>query len=296
VQSCPDHRCLLKSLCPHCSKSHRPLGKHMMLGFCPHCFGWLGTNHGVVCEQEKDNSIHHARQFVAEQSRGLVASTATFTGRQHTAWSSNIQCLMLQHASGIASRFAQNLGINHDTVGCWIQKEHAPTLPSALRVAYAFDLNLVDLLSAPLTREVRSVRSMSDSEMISLFSRTLRRHDAKKILELLTDAAERPADPPHSLMRVCREAGCDQSFVARKFPELAQRIIAHRRGYVQSHKQQRQYFTGVTTKSVASQLAAAGQYPSCRKMNRNLPSWISLRDPLARQAWVEVLQVWGMEL
>jgi len=96
-----------------------------------------------------------------------------------------------------------------------------------------------------------------------------------------------------SLMAVCKKAGCHQTFAARKFPELARRIIARRQTYVRIHKQQREFFTGLITKSVASQLAASGQYPSHRKMSRALLSWISLREAAAKKAWLELLEEWG---
>ncbi|MFZ1073691.1 MAG: TniQ family protein [Verrucomicrobiia bacterium] len=293
VQLCADHHTLLESRCPHCNKPHRPLGKHLILGHCPHCFGWLGVNDRTVRDEGDENAVHQARQFVANQSRKLIASATVFDSHQHSVWSPNIKYLVRQSAGGVAHRLSQCVGISHDTVSCWIQKEHVPTLPSALMVAYAFDLNLVNLLTAPLRGEVRLVRSTRAFGISSLFRAKLRRHDAKMIMEILTRAAERPANPPLSLMRVCKMAGCDQSYVSRKFPDLAQRIIACHRSYVQIHKQQRHFFTGLVTKSVASQLAASGQYPSCRKMDQSLPSNISLRDPVARKAWLEVLDEWG---
>lgn len=113
-------------------------------------------------------------------------------------------------------------------------------------------------------------------------------------LQLISSTTGKPIGRPWlSLMAVCRKAGCHQSFAARKFPDLAQRIIVHRRTYVQIHKHHRLLFTGLITKSVGSHLAAAGQYPSHRKMSRALPSWISLRDPVAKKAWQELLEEWG---
>jgi len=247
----------------------------------------------VAREQGEELIVRHAHQFVAEQSQMLIASAATLESRKHKAWSPNIDYLVCQHAGGVAYRLSQDLGIDHDTVSCWIEREHVPTLPSALMLAYAFDLNVVDILSVPLTEEVRLVRSPKAPGIAPLFRRKLQRHDPKMIYDILIEAAEHPTNPPLSLLRVCKRAGCHQTYAARKFPELAQKIIAHRRTYVQIHKEQRHFFTGLITKAVASQLAASGQYPSDRKMRRALPSWISLRDPAAKKAWLELLEEWG---
>jgi hypothetical protein len=94
-------------------------------------------------------------------------------------------------------------------------------------------------------------------------------------------------------MAVCKKASCDQGYVSRKFPEFARKIVARRRTYVEIHKQQRLFFTGLITKSVASHLAASGQYPSYAKMRRALPSWVSLREATAKKAWLELLEEWG---
>jgi hypothetical protein len=293
VQSCPVHQTLLESHCPGCGTRHRPLGKHLIPGHCPSCGGWLGVDGGMIKEGRGDDDVRQTQEFIANQCQTLIGGAATLESRKCTAWSKNIECLVRQCTRGTAHGLSQDLGIDHDTIKCWITTQHVPTLPSGLMVACAFDLNLIDLLSLPLAGEVRLVRSLKAAEVASLFRRRLKRHDAKTIEGILTEAAEHPADRPLSLMAVCKRAGCHQTFAARKFPELAQKIIVHKQMYVQIHKQQRQYFAGLITKSVASHLAASGQYPSHRRMSRALPSWISLREAVAKKAWLEFLEEWG---
>lgn len=293
VQSCPVHRTLLESHCPGCGARHRPLGKHLILGCCPACGGWLGVDGGTTNEGRGDDNVRQAHEFIAHQCQTLIAGAATLESRKCRAWSRNIEYLVRHCGRRTAHRLSQDLGIDHDTIKCWITTHHVPTLPSVLMVACAFGLSLVDLLSLPLAGEVQLVRCLKAPEVACLFRRRLKRHDAKLIKDILTEAAEHPADPPLSLMAVCKKAGCHQTFAARKFPELAKKIIARRQMYVQIHKQQRQFFAGLITKSVASQLAASGQYPSHRRMSRALPSWISLREAAAKKAWLELLEEWG---
>ena len=109
----------------------------------------------------------------------------------------------------------------------------------------------------------------------------------------MTNAAENPKSPPVSVAEVCRKVGCHPSFAVRKCPEAAAKIKKHWSTYWKIHKQQRQYFAALVTKCVASNLAAAGEYPSNNKMKRELPTWISLREAVSRKAWEEVLEEWG---
>jgi len=292
LRTCPIHETLLRSHCPECGCTHRPLGKHLIPGRCPTCGAWLGAESEVIKECDRIN-VRQVHNFIAHQCQRLIGAAGVLESRKCKAWPQNIETLVRHYAGGSPHRLSQELGIHHDTLKCWIVTEHVPTLPSALVIACAFDLDLVDLLSHPLVGAIPLVRSLNAPEVTSLFRRKLKRHDARLIEEILTEAVERPTDPPLSLMAICKKAGCDQSYVSRRFPELAQKIIARRRTYVEIHKQQRLFFTGLITKSVASHLSASGQYPSHRRMSRVLPSWISLREAVAKKAWLEFLEEWG---
>jgi len=293
VQSCPIHQTLLESDCPGCGARHRPLGKHLILGCCPACGSWLGVDGDAINNGSGDDNVRQVQKFVAHEYQTLIGAAAALESRKCNSWSKNIEYLVRHYTGGTRHRLSRELGVHHDSLKCWIVTEHVPTLPSALVVACVFDLNVVDLLSQPLAGEVELVRSLKAPGVASLFRRKLKRHDAKLIEDILAEAAEHPTFPPLSLMAVCKKAGCHQTYAARKFPELARKIIEHKQMYVQIHKQQRQYFAGLITKSVGSHLAASGQYPSHRRMSRALPSWISLREPAARRAWLELLEGWS---
>jgi hypothetical protein len=289
---CDRHEIELESECPHCAKRHRPLCRNLVIGYCPHCNGWLGASRVTLASPGRD-PVRHAQLFVAHQIEQLIAASDQCPYGQSAVWPKNVQHLVRQHSDGVVHAFAKALGVHHSTVASWTVCKRVPTLTSVLMIAYASDLDLVDLVSNELTAEVSMRRALKEVGLGQMFRRPLRKHDVGLLREVMTKAAESPEFRPLSVGQVCRQVGCHQTYAARKFPILAEQIKAHRATYVQIHKQQRQFFTGLITKSVASQLAGSGKYPSNRRMRRALPSWISLRDPVARKAWLEVLEEWG---
>ena len=123
----------------------------------------------------------------------------------------------------------------------------------------------------------------------------LRRHDTKILRQALEEAANTDQLPPPSLASVGRKLQCHSSYLQRKFPDLASQISRAYREYWSIHKSQRLYFAKLVTKSKSSEIAARGEYPSQRKVIRALPSGLSFRMPVVKEAWLETLKEWGLK-
>jgi hypothetical protein len=290
---CPEHETALESQCRQCGKSHYPLCGRLVVGHCPHCRASLADSATTMCESKFDLLRHQAGVFMARKLERMLAEASQFSQGLSSIWPKNIERLVHLGPRGSSNALAKELGVSPDTVRSWLSCTQLPSLSSLLVAAYALDLDITDIVLRELPPGVHMKRRPQCDGLARLLRAPLKKRDINLLRSVMTEAAENPKFPPESISQVCSSVGCHQSFAARKFPELAEKIKTHRRSYLQISKQQRLYFTDLITKSVASNLAGSGQYPSHRKMCLALPSWISLRDPVAKKAWLELLKEWG---
>ena len=290
---CPEHEVDLVLNCPQCQKAHYPLCGRLVVGQCPHCSAWLGETAIESNLSGEDEVLRRGKLFCARQLTRIIAEAKRFPCGVPEGWRVNVKQLIEMQRNRSVNALAKKIGVTHDTVTMWMKGTQAPRLASLLMVAYALRVNVIDLISGELPKEITLNSPVPGNLFTQFLRRKLKRHDLKLVHERMKRAAENPGVAPPSLARLCKEIGCDPSCAARMFPELGDKIKAHYRTYVSIHKQQRQFFVGLITKCVASQLISSRQYPSYGQMKRALPSWITLRDPLARKAWLDVLEQWG---
>ena len=113
--------------------------------------------------------------------------------------------------------------------------------------------------------------------------------------QALQEATNTDQLPPPSLAAVGRKLQCHSSYLQRKFPDLASQISRAYREYWSIHKSQWLHFAKLVTKSKSSEIAARGEYRSQRKVIRALPSGLSFRMPVVKEAWLETLKEWGLK-
>lgn len=83
---------------------------------------------------------------------------------------------------------------------------------------------------------------------------------------------------PSSLAQICRELGTEQSFIARKYPDLARTLIERRAQYLTIKKQIGRQFTKMLVESTFNKLLCDGIRPTSTQMAKSLPRGIALRD------------------
>jgi hypothetical protein len=292
VTLCREHNVALESLCPKCSRSHAPLAGNLVIGYCPRCFTWLGSGSRNLPIQVGQSSGRE--KWAAIQAASLLENRnecPVEVDKSH--WAENIAQLSRFPEIGSALGLAKALSVHHRTVLDWRSGRQLPSFLSLLLVGYHFDLNVPDLVNHRLLPE--NLRKLDQNLVDGFVRRPLQRRDLDLLHRKLCEAAESPRFPPLSLKQICAEIGYHQSYAARKFPTLAERIKEYWRQHEQIRKEQRQFFAWLVAKATASNLAAAGEYPSSRKMEEELPSSISLRDPHAKRGWKEALSEWGLK-
>lgn len=292
VALCPEHNVALESSCPKCARSHTPLAGNLVIGYCPRCFTWLGSGSRTLPIQ--------AGQSVEREKWAAIQAACLLEHRNecpvevvNSNWAENIAQLSAFPEIGSALGLAKALSVHHRTVLDWRSGRQLPSFLSLLLVGYHFDLNVPDLVNHRLLPE--NLRKLDQNLVDGFVRRPLQRRDLDLLHRKLCEAAESPGFPPLSLKQICAEIGYHQSYAAKKFPALAERIKEYRRQHEQIRKEQRQFFAWLVAKATASNLAAAGEYPSSRKMEEKLPSSISLRDPHAKRGWKEALSEWGLK-
>lgn len=294
VALCREHSVALESSCPKCSRSHTPLAGNLVIGYCPRCFTWLGSGSRTLPIQV-GQSVEREKWAAIQAASLLEHRNECPVEVVNSNWAENIALLSAFPEMGSALGLAKALSVHHRTVLDWRSGRQVPSFLSLLLVAYYFDLNVPDLVNHRLLPRHGNLRQLDGNRAGGFARRPLQRRDLDLLCRKLCEAAENPGFPPLSLKQICAEIGYHQSYAARKFPALVKKIKEYWRQHEQIRKQQRHFFAWLIAKATASNLAAAGEYPSCRKMEEKLPSSISLRDPHARRGWKEALSEWGLK-
>src|SRR6266404_1867432 len=294
VTVCSRHHCVLEAVCPRCQRRHRPFARHGRSCHCPWCQRWLGSNTPARGSAVNKSFPHDFVAFMAEEAEHLLSKRETILCSSEHVFSDNIRFLRKCHGSSLAS-FAREVGHHVKSVQWWIENRQKPRLYALAVIAHRYGLRAIDLVGSRLSGDLAPRIRPLPTAMLQGLKPQLRRHDTKILRQALEEAANTDQLPPPSLASVGRKLQCHSSYLQRKFPDLASQISRAYREYWSIHKSQRLYFAKLVTKSKSSEIAARGEYPSQRKVIRALPSGLSFRMPVVKEAWLETLKEWGLK-
>jgi AraC-like DNA-binding protein len=206
----------------------------------------------------------------------------------------NVRHIYERHGGSLAS-FSREVGHHTKSVLAWMSGQQTPRLYAVAVIAFRYGVQMLDLLESSLRGDIAVPVRPLPHEALGNLKPKLHRHDVDALRKELEEAARGDQFPPPSLAAVGRRLKCHSSYLKRKFPDLAAQISGAYRQHWSIHKSQGVYFARLVTQSKTSEIAARGEYPSQRKINRELPPGICLRMPVVKQAWRETLREWGLK-
>jgi hypothetical protein len=147
VKICSRHDCLLETQCRACRRSSPWLAWRSRPGYCPYCQQWLGTHVGTQEENEQQRAWQH---WCAEEVGVLLALVPTLTKIPCRARiREGLTSMLRQVSQGRKETFARLVGLSPKMVGNWFYHKQLPTVENLLRVCFAVDLSLRELLLSP---------------------------------------------------------------------------------------------------------------------------------------------------
>ena len=281
VRSCPQHRRLLASHCPHCQKHFSPLRANTYPGFCPMCHGWLGEAGDAQPVGEWD-------QLAATAVAGLLQERYLVVAGSASRFPENMKQLLHGHFAGNIAELTRFLRVSRSTVVAWIGEKERPSMEYLANVSLKLNVPMAALLSKALPVEVFDPQPETSHLERPVYLAPLK-VDLYSMRRELEHVAH--ADPPAglSLNAIAKKLGCNQTTLKRRFPELAEavkhRYLAHRKAQMDARVQE----VRSQVKAVMLKLHHAGIYPSQARLRAKLWGQIDMREPSAQQIWKEVL-------
>jgi hypothetical protein len=192
---------------------------------------------------------------------------------------------------GNQNAFNRFTALSRSNVKVWMLGSQMPTLPSLIVLSYCFGISISDLLFEDLSTK----KIPTPTPFVGIIEELgpkleFKHHNLQKIETTLKEVISSCENPPLTLARVAKQLECSQSYISKKFPELANNIVDRQKRFSTNRKKLRISSLQTLVRSTTIQIFKDGQYPSQRKLMARLGTKISFRDPAAAVAWRETLQ------
>ncbi len=282
VKICSRHDCPLETQCCACRRSSPWLAWRSRPGYCSHCQQWLGTQVGTQEENEKQRAWQH---WCTEEVGALLALVPTLTRIPcHARISEGLTSMLRQVSQGRKETFARLVGLSPKMVGDWFYHQQLPTVENLLRVCFAVNLSLREVLL-----EEHFSCSLRPEGTHGLWSRHHRQtaHGFGKsdwVRGKLEAIARNAEMPPPSLKTVARQLGCDPHSLKVYHPVPCQVISARYVAYRQTKGQETQRQHCEEVQLAVRQLIEQGIPPTGRNVALILPKPGILRSSAVREA------------
>lgn len=289
---CPDHGCLLVSLCPHCGKDNPHLGWRARPGYCNSCYDWVGAK-----------NVEHkgATPWDRWRSRDVANLLSVITGETgETAFQIppkqriSEALRTLAEARGIKRRvkLAKLLDFRREGVVDWFYGFRHPAFSSLLVICGKLRVSLRDYLFA----DMRVLADLPPDENIpDVPVRVLRRRPKTELEAVLRDALQH-GDPSDTLRTICERAGWGRSGARANCRELSKKITARRKEHLQENAGDKKQKVFNESRELIRRLRTEGHDLSASAMAQRLPKPGVLRAAWGREAFAEAMKAEGLEV
>jgi hypothetical protein len=282
VKVCPQHDRLLETHCPMCSKTAPWLAWRSRSGYCPHCQGWLGGSETKQKEHEREGAWLH---WCADQVGSLLALAPTTTNApSRSRIEEGLPAILEQMSQGRKMTFARRVGLSPKMVGGWFYHQQLPSVENLLRVCFAVNLSLQDLLL-----EQQFVCSLRSKETLPLWESRHRRASrgfwkSEQIRQKLETIALSAQIPPPSLKAVARQLGGDPHSLKTYHPGPSQAISDRYATYMSAKKLATEHQLCAEVQEAVRQLIEQNIPPTGRNVALVLSKPGILRSSVVREA------------
>ena len=282
VKVCSQHDRLLETHCPMCSKTAPWLAWRSRSGYCPHCQGWLGSSETKQKEHEREGAWLH---WCADQVGSLLALAPTTTNApSRSRIEEGLPAILEQMSQGRKMTFARLVGLSPKMVGDWFYHQQLPSVENLLRVCFAVNLSLQDLLL-----EKQFVCSLRSKETLPHWESRHRRASrgfwkSEQIRQKLETIALSAYIPPPSLKAVARQLGGDPHSLKTYHPVPSQAISDRYAAYMSAKKLATEQQLCAEVQEAVRQLIEQNIPPTGRNVALVLSKPGILRSSVVREA------------
>lgn len=266
---CERHASPLRDTCPHCGKTQRFIPRCPEMGKCQHCLEDLGTD-----SEEPTVTASSLDRWVATAISDVVAHLPQLEGvataaRFHHFLRRAIDLL----AGGNRAAFSRSLGLSPWAMKGWLCHGERATLPQLISVCQGLGIMPGQLFLSDPDDLIPSLRDKIHPVPSRLHERADRPlpgiRERRRLKAKLVAIIDNP-DDDRSLKDVARDMGLTRSCLKYWFPDESRAIMAR---YAEIRNQRAIRYAMSQQDEVAwvvRQFYLRGEYPSKRKVNREL--------------------------
>lgn len=256
VNICLIHQYPLVHNCPHCHHQLLWLNWKSTLGYCPHCFQWLGGS--------SNTSVVTHEKWIVETLGELLANAdqLSFVLTQEDIQKSFIYIVHQVTEDNIAA-FAAMHKIPKNSFWGWYSGKNRPTLSALLQICYSFDISLCRFLTQDFHLSTAHNRNLNLKMEYSRNTRSSPRTlDLNHIENTLINYLSQVREPLLTITEIAKQLKINRRVLSKHFPELCHQIVTKRRNYMRmSHAAAIEQCCQEIKEAIVS-LQHSGEYPT----------------------------------
>lgn len=243
IEFCPSHSHRLVSLCPHCHQQQLVLCRNSQPGYCNKCGHWLGKrpSQKAVTSYIGNENFDKDLTYILNNVCNLIEATSSNKPFKdcYTFQPDFLRSLALVYGGSLAT-WAQYVGINASTLGCWYRGKTLPQLDKLLRLTSHLKISLLNFLNAEILRDDCSIQPVILPTTPSISRQPLQRLDLerKQIIQLVLQQILQESPAP-SLKGVARRLNYRPSVLQYHFPDLCSEIVFNHAAYRKLERHQK---------------------------------------------------------
>ncbi|MEW4215355.1 TniQ family protein [Bacillus thuringiensis] len=229
VTICLKHNCHLESICPNCKNKMKQLDLQSVIGYCPKCKEWLGSDSVIGNNTCGENILW--QNWVYGNIEDLIKSeTNKFINREFVSNKlSNFLNGHFRRTNNTLRNLAENMNYNRCTLSQWKRKAKKISFESLLILSYCVEMPIKEILFESDTIKIKNVRKIKDDLIMkkSYITRT-----ASEKMDLLHKFINSDEYPPLKLSEVTKQMGYSSNESLRAhFPEECNLISTRYKEY-----------------------------------------------------------------
>jgi hypothetical protein len=283
---CLVHKRYLSSFCPYCYKRFYALRQNYVVGFCPWCNFWLGS---PLKQETLIDEIYMRDAWVTQMIEHLIVAgqqnperlQLNNVNRAVAAFKERFKPIReLAVLTNLSEQFYQRLSRDKQSVA----------LVSLLKLAWAFDCNVVHLLDGQFELEVRgngyNFRPKKPLELQFVATKGLK--DISQTRRAFEEILKSNRDPWPTIEELTQELGCSLSAIYDNFPSELKRFSERSKAKRLAANEQNRLDKLARIKEVAMALHEAGIRPIFRKIEEIMDISLSHLKPQVREIIDEI--------
>ncbi|MET3506413.1 TniQ family protein [Halalkalibacter oceani] len=201
---CLKHNCVLESTCPNCTNEIKQLDLYSVIGYCPKCKGWLGSNMVVNNNTNEENIVW--QKWVNKNVEDLLKNEAVeFVDRDFIL--NKVSHFLSRHfnrTSNPLNKLAENMNYDRCTLTQWKRKAQQLSFESLLVLSYCVNTPIEVILFRENEINIKHISKFKNDLIKKKSYITLTTEEKRNLLYKFINSNEYP---PLSLNEVTKQIG-----------------------------------------------------------------------------------------